>query len=56
MASFDGPISATQVAAHMHKIPKYAATYRKRLRVAYVIRETERGEIDFTVPFLREHL
>lgn len=56
MASFDGPVFTTQVAAHMHKIPKYAATYRKRLLDAYVIRETERGEIDFTVPFLREHL
>lgn len=36
--------------------PKYAATYRKRLLDAYVIREAKRGEINFAVPFLRKHL
>ena len=36
--------------------PNYAATYRKRLLDAFVIRETERGEVDFAVPFLREYL
>lgn len=38
------------------KTPNYAATYRKRLLDAFVIRETERGEVDFAVPFLREYL
>ena len=40
----------------MGKTPNYAATYRKRLLDAFVIRETERGEVDFAVPFLREYL
>ena len=42
--------------SRMGKTPNYAATYRKRLLDAFVIRETERGEVDFAVPFLREYL
>ena len=38
------------VAQRMGKTPNYAATYRKRLLDAFVIRETERGEVDFAVP------
>ncbi|KFI55937.1 ATP-binding protein [Bifidobacterium callitrichos] len=56
MAQSDGPSSTTAVAKRMGKTPNYAATYRKRLLDAYVIRETERGEVDFAVPFLREYL
>ena len=44
------------VAQCMGKTPNYAATYRKRLLDAFVIRETERGEVDFAAPFLREYL
>lgn len=56
MAQSDGPSSTGVVAARMRRSPNYAATYRKRLLDAYVIRETERGEVDFAVPFLREYL
>ena len=45
MAASDGPSPTVN-----------AATYRKRLLDAFVIRETERGEVDFAVPFLREYL
>lgn len=56
MAASDGPSPTVNVAQRMGKTPNYAATYRKRLLDAFVIRETERGEVDFAVPFLREYL
>lgn len=56
MAASDGPSPTVSVAQRMGKTPNYAATYRKRLLDAFVIRETERGEVDFAVPFLREYL
>ncbi|MBW3088262.1 ATP-binding protein [Bifidobacterium sp. 82T24] len=56
MAPSDGAVSTAEVAERMGKSANYAATYRKRLLDAYVIRETERGEVDFAVPFLREYL
>ena len=56
MAASDGPAPTVNVAQRMGKTPNYAATYRKRLLDAFVIRETERGEVDFAVPFLREYL
>lgn len=56
MAQFDGPSSTNDIAEIMGKPANYCATYRKRLSDAYVIRETERGEVDFAVPFLREYL
>lgn len=48
--------STSDIARRMGKTNNYAATYRKRLLDAYAIRETERGEVDFAVPFLREYL
>lgn len=56
LAQFNGPTSTADVAKHMGKTTNYAATYRKRLIDACIIRETERGEVDFAVPFLREYL
>ena len=56
MSQSDGPVSTAEVAERMGKSANYASTYRKRLLDAYVIRETERGEVDFAVPFLREYL
>ncbi|MBW3092124.1 ATP-binding protein [Bifidobacterium sp. 82T10] len=56
MAAYDGPVATAAVAERMGKSDNYAANYRKRLLDAYVIRETERGEVDFAVPFLREYL
>lgn len=56
MARFDGPVSTAAVAECMGKGANYASTYRRRLLDACVIRETERGEVDFAVPFLREYL
>ncbi|MBT1178412.1 ATP-binding protein [Bifidobacterium vespertilionis] len=56
MAASDGPSSTSDIARRMGKTNNYAATYRKRLLDAYAIRETERGEVDFAVPFLREYL
>ena len=56
MAVSDGPSGTSEVARRMGRSAKYAATYRKRLLDAYVIRQTDRGEVDFAVPFLREYL
>lgn len=56
LAQSDGPAPTAAVAQRMGRSTNYAATYRRRLLDAYVIRETERGEIDFAVPFLREYL
>ena len=56
MAISDGPSETSEVAERMGRSAKYAATYRKRLLDAYVIRQTDRGEVDFAVPFLREYL
>lgn len=56
MAQSDTPSATSDVARRMGKTDNYAATYRKRLLDAYVIKETERGEVDFAVPFLREYL
>lgn len=56
MAVSDGPSGTSEVAKRMGRSAKYAATYRKRLLDAYVIRQTDRGEVDFAVPFLREYL
>lgn len=56
MAISDGPSETSEVAERMGHSAKYAATYRKRLLDAYVIRQTDRGEVDFAVPFLREYL
>ena len=56
MAQSDGPSSTADIARRMGQSVNYASTYRRRLLDAYVIRETERGEVDFAVPFLREYL
>lgn len=56
MAVSDGPSGTSEVAKRMGRSAKYAATYRKRLLDAYVIRQIDRGEVDFAVPFLREYL
>lgn len=56
MAVSDGPSGTSEVAKRMGRSAKYAATYRKRLLDAYVIQQTDRGEVDFAVPFLREYL
>lgn len=56
MAVSDGPSGTSEVAKRMGRSAKYAATYRKRLLDAYVIRQTDRGEVDFAVPILREYL
>ena len=56
MAVSDGPSGTSEVAKRMGRSAKYAATYRKRLLDAYVIRQTDRGEVDFAVPFSREYL
>nr|WP_298048555.1 ATP-binding protein [uncultured Bifidobacterium sp.] len=56
MAIADGPSETRDIAKRMGRSAKYAATYRKRLLDAYVIQQTDRGEVDFAVPFLREYL
>lgn len=56
MTRFDGPIPTAAVADRMGKGTNYASTHRRRLLDACMIRETERGEVDFAVPFLREYL
>lgn len=52
----DGP-SRTQAVADRLGVPaNYASTYRQRLINAGVIEEAGRGRVEFTLPYLREHL
>lgn len=56
MAQDDGPSRVGDVAVRMGESTQYAGVYRRRLIEAGVIEAVRHGEVDFTVPHLREYL
>jgi hypothetical protein len=56
MAEDDGPSLVRDVAVRMGVDANYASQYRRRLLTRQVIRPVAHGVVDFTLPFLREHL
>lgn len=56
MAQDDGPSKTSEIAERMEVSPSYAWNYRRRLLDAEMIVETSPGEIDFSLPYLREYL
>lgn len=56
MAEDDGPSSMSDVAARLGVDANYASQYRLRLIAAELISGVAHGRVDFTVPYLREHL
>ncbi|WFN89872.1 AAA family ATPase [Arcanobacterium wilhelmae] len=56
MSQDDGPSAIRDIAERLHVSPQYANTYRKRLIEAEMIESTERGFVDFTLPYIREYL
>ncbi|GIG38027.1 winged helix-turn-helix domain-containing protein [Cellulomonas pakistanensis] len=56
MAQDEGDSSTGQIARRLGVTPSYASTYRARLIAAGVIEPTGHGRVDFTIPYLREHL
>lgn len=50
------PAKMTDIANAMDESPDYAQKYRKRLIDAGVIESTERGKVDFAVPYLADFL
>ena len=56
MAQDDGPSRMADLAARLGVDANYASQYRLRLIAAGMIRATSHGYVDFTLPYLREHL
>ncbi|MGV0359826.1 AAA family ATPase [Corynebacterium mastitidis] len=56
MAQDDGPSKTSEIAERMGVSPSYAWNYRRRLLDAEMIVETSPGEVDFSLPYLREYL
>ena len=56
MAVDDGPSLTSDVARRMNETMDYANQYRAKLIDESVIVATERGKVDFAVPYLREYL
>lgn len=56
MAIDDGPTFTSQIAERMGEGIKYVGVYRRRLIDAGVIRPVGRGKVEFTLPYLAEHL
>jgi hypothetical protein len=56
MARDDGPSLTTEVAARMKVTPQYANVYRSRLLDDGIIEAPARGQVTFTLPYLREYL
>lgn len=56
MAVDDGPSKMADVRARMGVTDNYASQYRLRLIAAELIAPVRHGYVDFTLPFLREHL
>ncbi|WP_417233736.1 AAA family ATPase [Arthrobacter sp.] len=56
MAIDDGPSYTSRIAERMGEGIKYAGVYRRRLIDAGIIRAAGRGKIEFTLPYLAEHL
>ncbi|KFI65296.1 ATP-binding protein [Bifidobacterium cuniculi] len=56
MAIDDGPSNTGEIARRMHRDAKYASVYRSRLINEDFIKPTDRGFVDFRMPFMREYL
>lgn len=56
MARDDGPSKMADVAQRLGVNVNYASQYRLRLIAAELIVSTQRGYVDFALPYLREHL
>lgn len=56
MVSIGKPYRIANIATHMNVTQDYAQKYRKRLIDAGVIKALKRGEVDFAVPYLANHL
>ncbi|WP_227659015.1 MULTISPECIES: ATP-binding protein [unclassified Corynebacterium] len=55
MARDDGPSTTAEIAQRLGKGDSYAWNYRRRLLDAEMIVESGPGEVDFALPYLREH-
>ncbi|MBP3088410.1 ATP-binding protein [Corynebacterium sp. sy017] len=56
MSYDDGPSHISDIAQRMRRSKTYISNYRRRLLDAELIVETERGHIDFALPYLREYV
>jgi type II secretory pathway predicted ATPase ExeA len=56
MAVDDGPSRIRDVTARLGVTANYASQYRARLITAGLIEPTDFGQIDFTLPLMRQHL
>lgn len=56
MAIDDGPSRMGDVAGRMNVDGNYASQYRLRLLEAEMIHTSARGHVDFSLPYLRDHL
>lgn len=56
MAADDGPSRVGDIAARMGESIQYTGVYRRRLIDAGIIGPVRHGEVDFTVPYLRDYL
>lgn len=56
MAQDDGPSKISDIAERFGKQGSYVGNYRRRLIDAEMITPTARGEVTFTLPYLRDYL
>ncbi|HET8868230.1 MAG TPA: AAA family ATPase [Agrococcus sp.] len=56
MANDDGPSKTSEIAARMGVAVGYASVYRQRLIDAGLIEASERGYVQYTLPYLRDYL
>jgi AAA ATPase domain len=56
MAQDDGPSKMADIRARLGVSDNYASQYRLRLIAAELIASVRHGYVDFTLPYLREHL
>lgn len=56
MAVDDGPSRMSSIAERMGESIKYVGVYRHRLIDTGIIRPAGRGQVEFTLPYLAEHL
>ena len=56
MAADDGPSRIADIKQRLDVDDNYAGQYRLRLIAAELIEPTQRGYVDFALPYLREYL
>ncbi len=56
MALDDGPSTMSAIAARLNVDANYASQYRLRLIATQLIEPVAHGKVDFTTPYLRDHL